>query len=187
MEQPPSCYGNHWNPQAIECKGGLDPMYTNPLDGSHRREKCSFYERCAPRTCAKQMNQQTGTGLIPVQNLVPQSGPHVATPVVQPQLPKPVQPLAPPPQPGFAQMAYPNMGMQPAHIAQFGQQLLPMNYQQPGMQMPAYLTVPEPIDLEVPWYIRLCREIARAMAKGAFHTGANWVDHNPFGQYKPLQ
>ena len=187
MEQPPVCFGKSWSPQAIECKGGLDPLYVNPQDGSHRRAKCSFYERCAPRTCATQMSQhQTNNRLIPPQNLVPQSGPHVAAPVTQPYQARPAQATIQP-QAGFAQTTPTNVGAQPAHIAQFGQQMVPMNFQQPGLQIPAYLTVPEPVDLGIPWYLRLGREIVRSMAKGMFHTGANWVDHNPFGRYKPPQ
>lgn len=194
MEQLPICFGKEWNPQAVECKGGLDPMYTNPRDQSHRRDKCRFYERCAPRTCANQISQSPTTSLVPAQNLVPRNGPQVASPVVQPQArqqpvyyPQAYAPPPPPPAPtaGFAQMGHPSMQMAPAHIAQFGPQMLATNFQQPGTQIPAYLTVPEPVDLSVPWYMRLGREILRAMAKGAFHTGANWVDHNPFGQYKP--
>lgn len=192
--EPPSCFGKHWNPQAVECRGGLDPMYTNPRDGSHKREKCQWYERCAPRTCANQMSSnqpQQNVGVSPSRSIMPRSGPQVVQPVVQPQQqPSMMQPsmMQPPamqhPTQSFAQMVHPSQ-YAPAYLAQFGQQMLPMNFQQPGMQIPAYLTVPEPIDLTVPWWKRLLTEVVRSMAKGAFHTGANWVDHNPFGRYNP--
>jgi hypothetical protein len=55
-----------------------------------------------------------------------------------------------------------------------------MPYQQPGAQMPGYLTHPEPVVQGVPWYLRLLHEIIRSIFKGAFHTGASFFDHMTF-------
>jgi hypothetical protein len=189
----PACYGKHWNPQSVECRGGLDPLYTNPIDGSHRRDKCSWYETCAPRTCAAQIPSQqqppAPQGFVPQQNLV-RSGPTLAAPVLHQPPARPMMPWQQPQQqqqqPGFAQLYFPHQqNMAPAYMVQFGQQQLPMNFQQPGMQIPAYLTVPEPVDFNIPWWQRLGIEVARSMVKGAAHSVANWVDHNPFGRYNP--
>jgi hypothetical protein len=66
----------------------------------------------------------------------------------------------------------------PPYVAQFGPQLVPVQYQQPGMQMSAYLTVPEPVDPEESWLWRLLREVVRSMFKATGHTAANFFDNN---------
>jgi hypothetical protein len=56
---------------------------------------------------------------------------------------------------------------------------VPQNYPSPGMQVPSYLTAPEPMDHGVvPVLINSC---LRAALKGAFHTAANILDHIPWG------
>lgn len=61
--------------------------------------------------------------------------------------------------------------------------LVPQNYPQPGMQVPAYLTAPEPMEQGiVPMFFN---SMARAAFKGAFHTAANLMDHVPWGGYAP--
>jgi hypothetical protein len=54
---------------------------------------------------------------------------------------------------------------------------VPMNYQQPGMQMPGYLTVQEPVIEGQHWATRLFFNIVRACTKAGAHTTANFVDH----------
>lgn len=79
-----------------------------------------------------------------------------------------------PPSPGTA-MAWvpPDQAQVPAYV--------PQNYQQPGMQVPAYLTAPEPQSQGV--MSMIMNSCARAALKGAFHTAANLVDHVPWGGY----
>lgn len=58
---------------------------------------------------------------------------------------------------------------------------VPQNYPQPGMQVPAYLTNPEPVGQSiVPLFLN---SMFRAAFKGAFHTAANLMDHVPWGSY----
>jgi len=53
------------------------------------------------------------------------------------------------------------------------------------MEMHGYLTVPEPVDDDVPWLTRLFHEASRAMAKSAFHQGSHFFDHNTINRPKP--
>jgi len=103
---------------------------------------------------------------------------HVASPVVQhAQLPTAAQPYYGQPAP---LMVHPAMAAVPY--------MAPMNYQASGMQMPAYLTVQEPIIEGQHWLTRLGFNIVRSMVKAACHTGANFVDHNTINQpvyYQP--
>lgn len=67
----------------------------------------------------------------------------------------------------------PQQAQQPMYV--------PQNYPQPGMQVPAYLTAPEPVEQGiVPMFFN---SMARAAFKGAFHTAANLMDHVPWGGY----
>ena len=56
---------------------------------------------------------------------------------------------------------------------------VPMNYPMPGAQIPAYLTVPEPVVDGQHWTQRLGFSILRSMMKATGHTVANFFDHNP--------
>lgn len=182
----PSCYGDQWSAMAPECAGGPDPAYTSPHDGSHRRERCAWYSKCAGASVsAKQATQSTA--IVPVQPSYPQP---VPAPPKPPQ-PFPVQykqPYQQTYQPQYQQPVQPQPPIQlvvaPPHIAQLGPQQVPMPYQQPGTQMPGYLTVPEPIIEGEHWLGRLLREIGRSIFKSAFHTGASFFDHNPIRPYK---
>lgn len=61
--------------------------------------------------------------------------------------------------------------------------VVPQNHVQPGMQVPAYLTVPEPYNGHfAPMFIN---SVMRAGLKGMFHTAANLMDHFPWGEYGP--
>ena len=75
--------------------------------------------------------------------------------------------------------------MVPPYVASYGPQMVPMPYQQPGAQMPGYLSVPEPIDPRVPLWLRFLLSIGRAAFKAIFHTGAHLVDHEPIIKYQP--
>lgn len=181
--------------QATECTGGFDAAYTNPVDGSHRRERCAWYANCAQATTSERSRR---TQLVQIR-------PGTFGPVPQPALP-PIQ------QPGFRpgtvpqqmqmqypqqiQPQYPQYQMQPQqqyqqpqyaapYVAQYGPMLVPVPMQQPGAQMHAYLSAPEPIDPTEHWFKRLSREVARSMAKSSGHTAAHFFDHNPWKLHEP--
>jgi hypothetical protein len=75
--------------------------------------------------------------------------------------------------------------LMPPWVAQLGPQVVPVMYQQPGSQMAAYLTVPEPVDLHEHWFWRLAREVLRSMFKATGHTASSFFDHNPWRAYEP--
>lgn len=169
-----------WSGAATECAGGHDPAYTNPKDGTHRRERCSWYQRCADTTAAIRTRQHTAPYNAPVQAL--------PKPIQQYQQqyqqlgPRPVQ------QPSYPQQAasvvqHPGQYV-PPYVAQEGPQVVPAPVQQIGAQMPGYLSVPEPYDAYTPWYKRLVRELIRSLLKATGHTTASFIDHTPFVQHK---
>ena len=92
----------------------------------------------------------------------------------QQQAPRPPQAPAhfeAPPRPG-AQLVTPAQAVMPM--------LVPQNYVQPGTQVPAYLTVPEPYSQNV--FSMMFSSILRAGLKGMFVTAANMMDHIPWGR-----
>lgn len=84
-KSPPSCFGDEWEEKHVECRGGLDPLFSDPETGSNKREKCSWYEACAHQ---KHIGRQQGEQLIPTQQLFrfpPPPGPvQQAQPAQQP-------------------------------------------------------------------------------------------------------
>lgn len=192
------CFGQHWDANAVECKGGLDPSRTAE-DGSSMHPRCPAYAKCASETIRNRVGQKgTAQSAQPPMN-IPISTPihsvmkgvvqgaraalvrHVtqpASPVVQPPTPaQAVQPFYGYPQPI---MVHPAQAAVPY--------VVPMNYQAPGMQMPAYLTVQEPVVAGQHWSVRLLFNIGRAMVKAGAHTTANFVDHTTINQpvyYQP--
>jgi hypothetical protein len=132
--------------------------------------------------------QQARASKAPPQQAVPQIG------AQQVRLVKPPQPLVPPVQPQ-AQPVRPQVqpAVQPVAVPQ-GQVMVPpqqamlpfavpMNFSPPSMQMPGYLTVPEPAVEGQAWYIRLGLNVARGCLKSAGHVIANWFDHQPFNPW----
>ena len=73
------------------------------------------------------------------------------------------------------------IGSMPYAHPQFAAQpvLVPVNQPMPGAQVPSFLTVPEPMNLEVPMGVRLWRTVYRSMFKAAFVGAANFIDYNP--------
>lgn len=183
----PPCFGDPklWSPSAVECVGGLDLGYTNPLTHSHKRDKCSWYGQCATAASNARIGAQTTSiGMQPV-TVAPPPSPAQSHPMIQtygrgpgyyPTQGYPVQPLIPQVAP---------QQMVPPWMAQFGPQLVPMAFQQPGTQIGAYLTVPEPVSPGEGWFFRLVREIFRSMLKSSGHTAASFFDHNPWKSYAP--
>jgi len=200
---PPVCFGQRWEAHHPECAGGLDPAYSHPRTKSHKRDKCQWYSSCASRTASANL----GTKLIspqqlvrhqqpqhsqmppmpqPFQNVVRSAQPQMQymqqaiaqTPMAVPQMPY-QQMMQPAPQPfvGHAQpmMVHPAAASMPWAV--------PMNYASPGMQAPAFLTVPEPLipgqSLTRPFMATMGRTLLKALGMSA----ANWFDHVPWNPW----
>ena len=188
--QRPACFGKSWNPRDAECKGGLDPGYTNPSDGTHRREKCTWFQQCGHAT---QMNNAPAHQ----PSLIPPHALHQR--VSQPQ-PQPYIPPRPPPGPYGSVHQTPTYAAQPMQqmapsygmpatmvapwVAQQGPTLVPLPQQMPSSVMPFYLTVPEPVDPNVSFLKRVALSGSRSMVKAFCHTVAALVDHTPFTPYR---
>lgn len=207
----PTCFGRHWDPNHAECKGGLDPAYTNPVTGTKLRDKCSWFSSCQHATAS---GPAPTPQVIPTRSLLPRPAVSVAPP------PKPEHPAYTPPRPPtysapqvqytlppattgappatqvhhpqYAQYApqqqvmqhpQPTIGMVPPHVAQYGPQYVYTPYQAPGSQMPQYLTVPEPVRQDVHWGARLGHELLRSVVKAFGHQLAAYVDSNPFRRH----
>lgn len=203
MTTQPSCFGKHWDPNHVECKGGLDPVYRNPRDDSHRRDRCSWFEACHQRTMNSSAPVPAPQLPIPAHSLVRQSMDAPKPPQIPPYSPPrppvypsplPQQPAPPqvhqpyyqqpPPQPQPQQYQYPQQhGMLPPNIAQFGPQYVFTPYQMPGSQMPQYLTIPEPVRDDVSWIARLGHEILRSVFKSFGHSLAAFFDSNPLRRH----
>lgn len=192
---PPICFGKRWEAHHPECAGGLDPTYTHPVKNTHVRDRCKWYTSCASRTAANNL----GSKLVPPQQLVRHPTPQMPT------MPQPFQAVVK----GVDQaaqnvrnqaaatvMAVPQMQMPYAHpmIGQPAPMMVhpahaslpwavPMNYPAPGMQSPAFLTVPEPIipgqGLSRPFFATMGRSLLKALGMAA----ANWFDHVPWNPW----
>lgn len=201
----PDCFGTHlWSATDKECIGGPDPGYTHPVSGAHTRERCKWYQTCATASAQNRTQSQ----LIPPQNLVrqpPPAPPPQAVPAIPPGVQPPPRPVAPPPglapraplhqpQPFYSQYPQQPQPVQPVYqppmfvppyVAQMGPAQIPMQYQQPGAQMPAYLTMPEPIEPGDGAIKVLARTLFRSMLKAFGHSLSSFVDHTPMKPHKP--
>lgn len=199
----PSCFGTHlWSASSSECAGGPDPGYIHPHNGTHTREKCSWFQACGVanqrnREKRQQMPPMQHQPLMPAQNLVRSNSENNGVqPPPRPVSPHPSIPARPvihqqthyaqpyvtqqPQQAAFTTMV-------PPYIAQSGPVQIPMQYQQPGAQMPAYLTTPEPINYgESGWGI-LGRILLRSILKAIGHSISSHFDHVPMRPHKPPQ
>jgi len=210
-----SCFGKLWEEAAIECTGGFDLAYRSHKSESNLRERCTAFEACRAAKQENRAHVFQPQ-VVPAQQLIrhPQPPPVPQQYAQQQRLhppPPPPPPVAAYPAPGYVapqpQYAQPqpqhyvqpqyfsqpqtpqyhhtHQGAHPYH-AQFGPQHVPVAYQQPGAQMPAYLAVPEPVE-SGPWWVRLLAEIARSMAKASGHSIASFFDHNPMRLHRAPQ
>lgn len=204
FSKQPSCFGSHlWSASSSECAGGPDPGYTHPHNGSHTREKCNWFQACG---VANQRNrerrQQMPTPqpqVIPSHNLIRNNNTNNGVqPPPRPVAPHPSIPARPAiqqpshyAQPYTAQAVQPQQTsfttMAPPYIAQNGPAQIPMQYQQPGAQIPAYLTTPEPINYNESGLKILCRILLRSVLKAVGHAIASHFDHVPIRPHKPPQ
>lgn len=195
------CFGQHWDANAIQCKGGVDPVYVDAR-GGNERERCAWYAKCASETIRVRMAVKP-----PEQQQV---RPPMQVPVYAPQNPiqsilrgvaqgtgnalarhiQQMQPMQHVQQVPYHQQqlvqqphyGYPAPAMVHPALAAVPYQV-PMNYQAPGMQMPGYLSVPEPPVDGQHWFTRLLLNIGRSMVKAGAHTTANFIDHTPVNPY----
>ena len=165
----------------------------------HRREQCIYYTSCAHQTNFNRMR-----GHIPPENLTKKVKPQPTPPrsqqvrpprwsgqsVHQNNQPPPMsqqqyqqwqqqQQWQQPPQ-QWQQQQWQQQQMVPPWVVGFGPQNVPMPFQQPGAQMPGYLSVPEPFDPRVPGWMRFVVMLLRSAGKAIFHTGAHMADHETF-------
>jgi hypothetical protein len=187
-QSTPPCFGLSWSAEATECKGGLDPGYINPSNGTNRRDPCRWYSQCASRTAAiKLASHPPPQQLITTNRLAQPHQPPVVPFQAGPGRPVQIQsapqqqPFHPPYPPQQYQSTVPyTMVMVPANQAYYGPPMVPMAHQVPGAQMLAYLSVPEPVVPGTGWFGRLLFELFRAVIKAACHQAAHYVDHRSF-------
>ncbi len=185
------CFGVHWDANAAQCKGGLDPSIMS-TDGTATHRRCDWFAKCAAETVKTNLSKKGMPYQAQAQVNVPVAPPMqsimrgVAQGARQALVRHISQPTAPTVQPVHPNTVQPHYG-QPAPVMVHPSQaavpyMVSMNYQQPGMQMPGYLTVQEPSMEGQHWTVRLMLNIGRAMVKAGAHTTANFVDHTPVNQ-----
>lgn len=207
MNAQPSCYGSkHWDPNHVECKGGLDQGYENPVDGTKRRDPCRWLMPCGQLAMAER-NRQSQPQVIPPQSLVrPQPPapppPPLRTPAPSPPMYQPARPpipaLPPPPvhsysqpqpqpQPVYHQVPVPPAPMhaQPMvtpFMAQNGPAYVYAPYTPPGFQSPQFLTVPEPASEK--YWTSFVFTMVRTIAKAIGISLAGHIDSNPIRRHR---
>ncbi len=194
----PKCFGtNLWSATVPACVGGPDAGYVHPVNTTRNREKCKWYQACASASG----RARAQTTVIPPQNLVrTQPQPTMAASVQPP--PRPVAPhpslssARPPlhqPQPQYQQPQYAGQYQQPAQqgpvappfVAQAGPAHVPIQQQWPGAQMPAYLSMPEPIDPNEGAAKPLGRTLVRSAFKALGHSFSSFFDNTSLKPHKP--
>lgn len=179
QDDVPICFGtHHWNPNEPECKGGADPKYTHPGNGSHVREICDHFRECGARSTAARMS----TNIVPASQLTRPQAPSfpIVPPVPRQQdattfrehMQRYQQQLAQTPAPQYPYSAHP-----PAPAMQY-------QYPAPTYQLqylvPSYLSVPEQRVYGGSLWGHLGRELLRAALKATGHTLAAYFDTHPF-------
>ena len=183
--QKPPCFGEAWSPQAVECKGGLDPGYRDESTGSQYRELCECFEACGSRTQGLRLEEMRGKtqDLISAKQLIRPTAPpapvrpttsyvtNTAPPVLTPLNLTPPVIQAPrintAPQIAPVQMSAPTMQMA-------GYQPMAVNY-----HIPSYLSVPEPMLEGERFFAYALRVLLRAMLKGGAQGLASLFDTTP--------
>lgn len=194
-EKPPACFERvddpkagvaGWNPGSPECAGGLDPSFKNEVTGSHIRNRCVGFQACGNAVQAKKVAM--ARGLIEPRTLL---RPTVTSPVTPPQQQQQqVTTMVPNRYQGQVQQLEAERQVlelrRQIEVLQRGgatavpqmvtgyQQMMPVNY-----SMPAYLTVPEPVEPHGFWGM-LSRTVVRSVGKSVGHSVAHLFDTIPF-------
>jgi hypothetical protein len=170
----PECFGQLWDANAIECKGGYDPGYVSPNGGSKVRAKCELFDMCRSRVALKKANERPV--LIPPQSIIrpPYGMPQPAVPYQQhgfvPGRPTQLStPTVMAPQ-GQVSYQYPHAPMQIRPI-----EMMPVSH-----HMPSYLSESEHRQEGESYWAPLAREVTRGMLKAAGHSLAHFFDTVPF-------
>jgi hypothetical protein len=186
-EDKPVCLGrvhdsanniDGWNPNDVECTGGVDPARINEKTGTHIFEKCQYYQTCGSLVQAK---KQAAQGINP-NSLVRQQ---VQQAPQQTQVPQYVQQV-----PTYSPVAFQQQQQQAAMMAQMQQMqrmmpqqpVMPMGYQQMmpvNYQMPSYLSAPEPVQPGGFWKM-FGATVFRSMGKSVGHSVSYMFDAVPF-------
>lgn len=180
-EARPDCYGKHWDAQAVECKGGLDPSYVG-IHGN-TRVRCKWYQECSSATNNSRIRMATPQGYSPLPYTPP--APTAITqqpyhlPIQQYTAPKPVQqqqvyqaPVQPVMQPVM------HAGVMYAPVAQAAvPQMVPMNQMMPGAQTQCFIAIPEQSNS---WAGGFVGTMSRSVMKVGLLALANYLDYHPF-------
>lgn len=162
--QPPDCFGQLWDPNDPECKGGPDIRFTDKKTGSHVRERCIFYQSCGAKVQAQNAAKaaQQARAIVPVSQVSASMSRQQTAPMsIQIQ---PGQQQAQQGAPFIQGPWYPA----PTYQLSYG--------------IPAYLTMPEPrAPGESVWSV-LLRELLRGVLKSSGHTMSHFFDTTPFRQ-----
>jgi hypothetical protein len=107
----PTCFGRHWDGDAPECKGGLDPAYAHPISDSCVRPPCNWYATCGATYCNR-VKAVPAQPMTPTQHRPPpQPQPYQQTSYPQTSYPQTRQQTyvqhVPAPQPAPVQYAQP--------------------------------------------------------------------------------
>lgn len=162
--EPPDCFGQLWDPNDPECKGGPDIRYTNKNTGSHIRDRCIFYQSCGAKVQAASAARaaQQAKAIVPMSQQVSAAATRQQT-----------APLSIQVQPGQQQVPLAIQGPwypAPTYQLSYG--------------IPAYLSTPEPkAPGESVWAV-LIRELLRGVLKASGHTVSHFFDTTPFRQTK---
>ena len=205
----PPCFGKEWSNRAPECTGGPDPNFRDE-DGKHVRPRCGWHTTCgavtqssrliAPQTLIRpQVPQAAAPTFAPTPPGMPPRPawtPPVSHPPVAPQSVQQTdwqrveqqrqEGLRRMQAPSFASTVrydtpqYPAAQGQPQQFVQQGPIHYPAQTWQVGYGMPAYLTQEEVRHAGESWWWVFVREIFRGALKALFHSGARYIDVNPF-------
>jgi len=201
MSNAPECFGKSWDESAVECSGGLDPMYVG-LNGSKTRERCGFFQTCRTRTALSRQNeqQQRMQQFIPPSQLVRGMQATSPAPATQPAWRPPSAqqtPTGPAWQSATTQSPQYQQWLQQQQQAAWMQQQQQMPWSPPWAQypqqfqaqaqltpiammpqsydMPSYLSVTEDREKGSFW-TTLLHELLRGAGKAAGHSIANYFD-----------
>lgn len=179
----PECFGLHWDPNAAECRGGVDHNFTNKTTGSHVRDKCFYFQSCGAKVQTERSAQQAAQAQTHSQAMVrPSAFQQMVSAAAARQ-----QQVAPMSQ--QMQQVQVSPQMQQMHPQMAMQQQQGPWYPAPTYQLsygiPQYLSVPEHrMPGETVWGV-LLREVLRGVFKSMGHTASSFFDRTSFRQAPP--
>ena len=167
QSETPSCFGKDWDKRAPECTGGADPNYVHPLNGSHTRDTCNFFQACGARKLASQAVLLPSASLIRPPVITP---PPVTAPQTFADSLRQVNATREAALANLRQQQQQPFGPYPVQVTH------PAQTYQLSYVSPAFLSVPEERHPGETLFSVLCREIFRSMLKALGHALANFFD-----------